>query len=180
MKFFTPELYINFNSSDDEVADRANEEWETATREYRSHLDGLRDQMPDQVRKLAGLCLHDAELLAVEEPIEPLFPSPFERFPPWFCFAILSVKQSDEIVSLIYVLWDRVRRQQPKGKWPFSRLRTHWLYDEVDVAPIYRGMFLHRVLLSDGTVLEIPFVSALIHSIPLHDGRPNDASKQIA
>jgi len=41
-------------------------------------------------------------------------------------------------------------------------------------------MFLHRVLLSDGTVIEIPFVSALIHNFPLQEGRQSDASRQIA
>ena len=180
MKFFTPELFVKFNSSDDEVADRADEEWESAVREYRGHLDGLRDQMPAQVEKLAGLCLHDAELLAVEERMEPFSPFPFELFPLWSGFAILSVKQGSEIVSLIYVLWDRIRRHPSKETWPFSKLRTHWLYDEVDVAPSHRGMFLHRILLSDGTVIEIPFASALIHSIPLPEGRQSDALRQIA
>ena len=84
------------------------------------------------------------------------------------------------IFSLFFVLWDRVRRHQSIESWPFSKLRTHWLYDEVDVAPIGRGMFLHRVLLSDGTVIEIPFVSALIHNFPLQAGRQSDASRQIA
>ena len=55
MKFFTPELFIKFNSPDDVVADRADEDWEAAIREYRSHLEGLRDQMPSQVKELAGL-----------------------------------------------------------------------------------------------------------------------------
>ncbi len=136
--------------------------------------------MPAQVKKLAGLCLHDAELLAVEQPIEPFFPVPSEFFPLWSGFAILSVKLGDEIVSLIYVLWDRIRRHPSKETWPFSKLKTHWLYDEVDIVPFRRGMGLHRVLLSDGTVIEIPFVLALIRSIPLQEGRPADASRQIA
>ena len=178
MRFFTPELFIKFNSPDDVVADRADEDWETAIREYRSHLEGLRNQMPSQVKKLAGLSLHDAEILACELPIERFLAlSDLQPFPFWFGFAILSVKQGDEIFSLFYVLWDRVRRHQSIESWPFSKLRTHWLYDEVDVAPIGRGMFLHRVLLSDGTVIEIPFVSALIHNFPLQEGRQSDASR---
>jgi hypothetical protein len=180
MRFFTPELFIRFNSDDDKVADRADEDWESAIREYRSHLDGLRDQMPAQVKKLAGLCFHDAELLTSEESIEPVFSVPFEPLPFWSGFAILSLKQGDEIVSLIYVLWDRIRRYESKENWPFSKLRRHWLYDEVDVAPTHRGWFLHRVLLSDGIVIEIPFVSILIHNIPLQEGSQSDASRQIA
>src|SRR3954467_10228942 len=106
MKFFTPELFLKFNSSDHEVADRADEEWEEAIGAYRKHLDGLSDQMPSQVKQLANLCLHDAELLAWEQPIEAFF----ELLPFRTGFAILSIRQGDEIVSLIYVLWDRVRK----------------------------------------------------------------------
>jgi hypothetical protein len=181
MRFFTPELFIRFNSADDVEADRADADWEAAIREYRCHLDRLWEKMPFHVQKLAGLCLHDADLLAFEEPIEPIFPLPdFEPFPLWFRFAILSVKQGDQIISLIYVLRDQVRRHQSGESWPFSKLRTHWLYDEVDVAPIGLRTFLHRVLLSDGTVIEIPFVSVMIHSFPLQEGCRSDASRQIA
>ena len=181
MKFFTPELFTRFNSPDDDEADRADEDWETAIRLYRDHLDRLQDRMPSQVRKLAGLCLHDAELLAFEQPIEPLFPPALlEPFPFWSGFAILSLRQGEEISSLIYVLWDRVRTHPPEEPWPFSGLRTQWLYDEVDVAPDRQSMFLHRVLLSDGSILEIPFVSALIHSFAMQGANRDDASRQIA
>jgi hypothetical protein len=181
MKFFIPELFIRFNSSDDEEADRADEEWEATIRAYREHLDGLRHQMPSQVKKLAGLCLHDAELLACEQPIEPFFPlSPFEPFPFWSGFAILSIRQGNQIISLIYVLWDRVRKYVSSEGWPFSKLRTNWLYDEVDVSPTHRGMFLHRVLLSDGVIMEIPFLSALIHSFPLEEGPESDPPSHTA
>ena len=180
MKFFTPKLFLQFNSADDEVADRADADWEAAIREYRSHLEGLRDQMPAQVQSLAALVLHDAELLALEQPFVPLTPFPAGLFPLWSGFAILSVKHEEGIVSLIYLLWDRLRSHQAEEPWPFSSLRPHWLYDEIDVTPDQPGMFLHRVLLSDGTVMEIPFVSALIHSIPLQDMPQGGGSRQIA
>jgi hypothetical protein len=180
MRFFTPELFIEFNSSDDEVADRADKAWEAAIQEYHRHLAGLRDQIPTQVRKLSELCLHDAELLAFDQPSEPFFPLPFEPLPFWSGFAILSVKLDDKIVSLIYVLWDHIRKFQPKEPWPFSKQRPHWLYDEIDVAPVPGGRFLHRVLFSDGMVWEIPFVSALIHRLTLQATDASDASRQIA
>jgi len=181
MRFFTPELYIKFISPDDAVADRADEDWEAAISEYRRRLDLLWAKMPSHVQKLARLCLHDAEFLAFEEPIEPISPLPdFGPFPLCLRFAILSVKQGDRILSLIYVLGDRVRRHPSEGSWPFSNLRPHWLYDEVDLAPTGLRTFLHRVLLSDGTVIEIPFVSVMIHSYPLQEGRQSDATRQIA
>jgi hypothetical protein len=181
MKFFKPELFIKFNSADDDEADRADEDWEAAIRAYREHLDRLRDQLPSQVKKLASLCLHDAELLACEQPVEPFFPlSSFEPFPFWYGFAILSIRKGDEIVSLIYALWDRVSEHPSGEEWTFSKQRTHWLYDEVDVAPGRHGMFLHRVLLSDGTIMEIPFLSVLIHSFPLVEGPESSVSRQFA
>jgi hypothetical protein len=181
MKFFTPELFVRFNSADDEEADCANEEWEAAILAYRKHLDGLRDLMPSQVKRLADLCLHDAEVLAREQRIEPFFLlTPFEPFPFWSGLVILSIRQNNEIISLIYSLWDRLREYMPNENWPFSKLRTHWLYDEVDVSPNHRGMFLHRVLLSDGTIMEIPFLSALIHSFPLEEDPESHSSRQSA
>lgn len=170
MRFFTPELYRRFNSSDEAVADEASEAWETALAEYRRHLADVRDRMPSSMRKLTDVCLHDAELLSCEQVVEPFFPFPLEFFGPppfWSALAIVSLRQGETIVSLFYLLWDRVRDHAPGADWPFSKERIHWLYDEVDVAPNAHGRFLHRVLWSDGRVLEIPFLSVVIHRPPL-------------
>lgn len=148
MRYFTPELYIRFNSPDDDVADAANEAWENALEDYQNHLASFRDKMPSQVRKLSELCLHDAEVLSFEMGNEIL--------------AIVSLKQDANIRSLFYMLWDRVRQYPFSGEWAFSKLRKSWLYDEVDVAPDQHGLFLHRVLFSDGSVVEIPFVSVVV------------------
>lgn len=182
MRFFTPELYSQFNSSDDEVADRANEAWEAALQEYQRHLDAIRQRMPSQVRKVAELDLHDAEVLGVEQELQSLFPFP-EQFwpgPIWSAVAILSLKQEGTIRSLIYMLWDRVREYPAKDDWQFSKLRKHWLYDEVDVAPDHHGLFLHRILFSDGSVAEIPFVSVIISSVTLSAADEGNLTRRIA
>jgi len=179
MKFFTPELFLRFNSSDDQEADRANEDWDAAIHAYQTHLDGLLNQMPAQVKQLATLNLHDAEVLANDERIEPLFTlSPFQPFPFWSGFVILSLRRGDEVVSLIYGLWDRVRTHPPRADWPFSNQRIHWLYDELDVSSTPREMFLHRILLSDGTILEIPFLTVLVHTFALESTHEHHASMQ--
>jgi hypothetical protein len=168
MRFFTPELFVRFNSPDEDEADRANQDWETALDEYRKHLDGIRDRLPPQVTKLADLCLHDAELLAWEQTVEPSSPPPMDPSAPESvssATAIVSIRQEGKIVSLIYRLWDRVREHAAAEGWPFSKLRLHWLYDELDLAP--NGRFLHRVLLSDGRVLEIPFLSVIVYTLPI-------------
>ena len=69
MRFFTPELYVQFNSSNDEEADRGQEAWEAAIQAYGRHLDGIRAKMPSQVRTVSELCLHDAEVLAFEQDV---------------------------------------------------------------------------------------------------------------
>jgi hypothetical protein len=167
MRFFTPELYVQFNSPDDAEADRADEAWEAATRAYRQHLDRIRDRLPSQVRKLAELCLHDAALLACSPHQDIAFPSQSAGPPFWSVLAVLSLKQEQTVTNLIYMLWDWVREYAPQGDWPFSEERKHWLYDEIDVATDARGAFLHRVLFSDGSVMEIPFLAAVIHRFVL-------------
>jgi hypothetical protein len=56
MKFFTPELFVRFNSADD-VGDRADEEWEAAVRAYHKHLDGVGDKLPE-ARTCTSCCFH--------------------------------------------------------------------------------------------------------------------------
>jgi hypothetical protein len=167
MQFFTPELYQQFNSSNDDEADRADAAWEAAVEAYRRHLDSIRDKMPSQVRSVAELCLHDAELLACTQEVQSLFAQPVESSwpgPVWSAVAILSLRQAEKVWSLIYLLWDRLQEHPPKEDWRFSQSHKHWLYDEVDLAADQRGMFVHRILFSDGSVLEIPFVSVVTHS----------------
>jgi hypothetical protein len=177
MQFFTPELYLRFNSENDDVASAADGEWERAIGDYRQHLDTIRDQMPSQVRKLAALDLHDAEFLACDELVEPTnFGSSktLAPLPHWSALQIVSVKQSDALTSLIYFLWDRVREAPSPSDWPFSKNRPHWLYDEIGTAANRAGSFLHRILCSDGRVVEIPFTSVVIHPFkltPAGDGK---------
>ncbi|APW61177.1 hypothetical protein [Paludisphaera borealis] len=67
-----------------------------------------------------------------------------------------------------------------KGAWPLSKQRAHWLYDEVDVDSESQGALLHRVLFSDGIILEIPFKSVWIHTVPMRASDDAVWSKQIA
>lgn len=180
MRFFTPELYLQFNSSDDEEADEASEAWENAIAEYHQHLLELGDRLPAGVQKLSGLNLHDAELVGRHEessPSIPLVPEP--SWPPfiWSSVSILSLRQEREILSLIYVLWDRVQEEPAPVGWPFSTNRKHWLYDEIDLVEDGRSLFWHRILFSDGTLLRVPFVSAIVYRVPIVDSRSVEKSK---
>lgn len=166
MQFFTPELFVRFNSPDEAQADQADADWEAAVAEYRRHLQGLEDQMPSRVKRLAKLSLHDTELLGVNEDMEPMPSWQLEPF--WFAMAIVSLKRDNELLSLIYVLWDRLGECEAPERWPFSSQRPHWLYDEIHQAPGHDGArFIHRVLVSDGRVLEIPFLTVLTQTVAL-------------
>lgn len=183
MRFFTPNLYVRFNSNDESEADEADSAWEFAAQEYGKHLRSIRPQLPTQVRKLAGLCLHDAELLSYDQSVEPasmqLSKKP-SASPIWSALAIFSIRKDDTLDLLIYHLWDRVREHDAMVHWPFSKRALHWLYDELDLAPGRSGSYLHRILLSDGRVLEVPFVSVVIHRVPLGDRTSAERTKQIA
>ncbi|HET6883953.1 MAG TPA: hypothetical protein VFI31_27620 [Pirellulales bacterium] len=164
MKFFTPELYLKFNSPDDDVADQADQEWEAAVKAYQKHLDHLRDHIPQQVRSLSELCLHDCEVLAWDEAMEPDPRLSAGPLPVWSAFSVLSLRREGEVLSLNYVLWDKIRHCAAPDDWPFSDSRPCWLYDEIDVAQ-GPGKFLQRILFSDGATAEIPFAIVLIHAI---------------
>ena len=171
MRFFTPELYVRFNSSDDEVADLANDEWEIAIESYQKHLDQIRDRLPSHVRNVSELCLRDAEVLTFQKEIQvpaALFDAS-RSGPAWSVMAMLGLKQGDAIWTLLYFLADRVREYPAPADWPFAKQKKHWLYDEIDLAPGFPHVYLHRVLYSDGSVAEIPFGSVIAMSMPLHE-----------
>ena len=165
MKFFTPELYRRFNSPDDTIADRADEEWERAVRDYKSYLSEHSVGMNDRVKELAeGRSLHDAELLSIQEDVPDRYhPTPLNAPVP---VATVSVRDGGEITNLIYLLWSRMEQSPPEADWPFSGLRTHWLYDEIDVEPrpSYFPFYRHEILWSDGRVVSIPFFDVIIQS----------------
>jgi hypothetical protein len=152
MKYFTPELYQQFNSFDREEAESADEAWDRAEAAYKERLAGIRKNMPVQALALAELCLHDALVVSREEQIQPES-----------SVVIISSTIGDQVISLIYSLRDHVTvHEAPKG-WRFSKLQEQWLYDEVDVLDENIGGFVHRILFSTGITLEIPFSTVIIH-----------------
>ncbi len=175
MRFFTPQLYQQFNSLDAAEAERANEAWDQAILAYKQQLDSVRDHLPAQIIALSELCLHDAELIKREEIVQASGPVIFSEFPfpvpisVWSAVAVITLRLDGEILSLFYSLWDRVRIHEAPDNWRFSKLKEHWLYDEVQVHGERRfTTFLHSILLSTGVVLDVPFLSVVIHrfSVP--------------
>jgi hypothetical protein len=177
MKFFTPGLYLRYNSADEKVADRAEEEWESALGEYRSHVAHLSASMNSRVGDLAeNLCLHDAEVLSFQEDIPEPPSSPLSPLP----VAGIFLKLDSKNIHIFYFLWGGiVQARAPKG-WPFSKSRTHWLYDEVDLERRQPALFWHRILLSDGRTIAIPFYDVVVQAFSDREPKSTIVSRRRA
>jgi len=172
LRFFTPELYIRFGSDDDAEADAADEAWEMAIKAYDQHLGAIRKRLPRSAVALSELCLHDWEVLAFDKQNlngDELFPS-HESFPPRMELraAGFSLQNGQLITDLIYILADRIRKSRGKKHKQFSEESKLWLYDEVDAFDDVPGASVHRILLSDGSEIEIPFYTVIIRKFSVH------------
>jgi hypothetical protein len=170
MKYFTPELYMQFNSSNEDEAERADEAWDRAEAAYKERLAQIRDHIPTHVVRLSELCLHDALVVSRGEQVQSAgawryFDGPYQFPLPilWTAVAIISVALNEEIVSLIYCLSDHIAASDAPEGWRFSKHNEQWLYDEVDRINDRHDLFVHRILFSTGVTLEIPFVSVIVH-----------------
>jgi hypothetical protein len=163
MRFFTRELYLRFHSVGD-----ASAEWDEAVRDYHSHLSRIAGTMNDRVRRFAeDLCLHDAALLALREDFVTLpFPTPTQT-----PVAILSLRGIGRLFTLFYLSWGEMILSTAPERWPFSTLPVHWLCDEIDLdlTPSPFPRYDHRILLSDGREITIPFVDVIVHSFSEQD-----------
>jgi hypothetical protein len=163
MRFFTPELYLQFNSSDDREADAANEVWESAIVNYERHLDALRERVPSYASGILDLCLHDAVMTGFQEIplVHPDDRQLKELSVRPLTIALFLLRQGEKTRSLAYRLGGEIRLSSVAAGW-VSTSPQQWLYDELDEDPASEGVFLHRILFSDGRVLEIPFRSILV------------------
>jgi hypothetical protein len=93
--------------------------------------------------------------------------------------AIVSLKLENRIHVVVYLLWDRVRKNLVPN-WPFSKRRREWLYDEIDIAPNNRDGFVHRILFSDGEVLEVPFLTTFTSAVEVAASAKNGRSRRSA
>lgn len=149
MRFFTPELYVRFNSPDVSVANQADADWERALTAYRKHLRSIRLKLPASVANLANdSCLHDAEYLGFSKMAMPAMTGDV---------ATIAVRKDGAVNFLVYVLDGEPLVTRPLESNAFHVSQPHWLYDEVDV--VGTGVFQHEILLSDGRVLSICFTA---------------------
>ena len=160
MRFLTPDLYMRGNSEDDAVLDEVETEWENRIRQYRSLLRRLQRSLPESARKVAKLCLHDAELIHAKPGVVPV--------PPMGVLVVGAEFSQERTTAhiLLYSLAGKPTVTSPRPARPFAKKRVCWLYDELDYGK-KEGTFVHRILFSDGRVMLIPFDNAAVESLKL-------------
>lgn len=147
MKYFTPELYAQFNSSDPAKASLADQRWDAAEVRYEKRLKEIRRKLPEKVRVLSDtICLHDASYLGFTK--SPL--------PPWrWELAIIQLQQAEKLYFLVYILPEEPVITKPVESPVFADEQPRWLYDEVDL--LEKGTYSHQILISNGYVLNLVF-----------------------
>lgn len=143
MRFFTRDLLKRLNSRNVATVDQAEQEWESAIGQYRLQVAAMAPSLSSAARALTKLVLHDARVSVMAQRDAAHL-------------ELLAIPAGDQIYRLSYELWDSPAGSLASSAWPFSKEDRHWLDDEIEAAP-GQGRFLHRILLSDGTVLELPF-----------------------
>lgn len=164
MKYFTPDLLESLNQqvsqSQWSVATSAMEEWDKKAAEYDKRLKAIRPKVDRSILEcIESLSWHDAQVLNLSYQDDDKL-------------ALLLV-QNDQLHVLTCTL---VR--PPTLIWPatppsYASVGLFWLYEEIDVD---RGGTVLRVLLSDGTELELPVSRITLQSF---DVRPRNGQKYL-
>jgi hypothetical protein len=147
MKFFTPDLFHRFGSTDDAIASAAQTEWEHVDQQYREHLRQIRAKLPRGAKSLLrNFCLHDARLLAVgtrEDGLE------------FSLFLELNTPQREGIL----LTYDLLKRPKLVKHPALAEKGTplEWLYDEFDVKGGTHPSFKHSILFTGGRELGLTF-----------------------
>lgn len=63
MIYFTPELIAEFQSLNDNIADKAHDKWEEAIKKYEEYLKSIGDKLNDNIRNFLKIYLHDARII---------------------------------------------------------------------------------------------------------------------
>jgi hypothetical protein len=167
MKYFTPELYLRFNSDDPQEMVQAHDEWERAIERYRQHVREVEANFTPSVRELAhSLCLHDAAVLGLTWVPTPSYASRSLPAPDAArSLVVLTAKQGSTVYFLIYLMAEEPLIHEIQQPWPFSKENAHWLYDEFDVDAT--GQQRHEVLLSNGRIITLRFhaVQLVTHAV---------------
>ena len=144
MKFFTPELIAQLNSTDDAVADAADAAWDAAVDRHDDQLQALRPQLPAGLLSLLeGYFLHDASVLSMGQQGQT------------FVLVLRLDVPPHELLILTYQLAAEPRINR-EALYPETRCNyIQWLYDEVSWTAGDPGYATHNILFSNGWEVEL-------------------------
>jgi hypothetical protein len=157
MKYFTPELYVQAQSRDDDVLDRTEAEWERRIKRYQRHYKKIETQLPESLRKFHDeQCLHDADWCGIARLSTYTLPWNSQDV------TIIAAQENTlipEFKHTLAILQYEVTAppvlEKPVRSAVFREVQPIWLYDEIDV--VSPGVFSHSILVSNGLVVTIHF-----------------------
>ena len=154
MRFFTPELFVELNSDNDDVVDQAERKWDVARTRYQKYLTGIEKKLPNSLLQFCKtMHLHDSRVR-------------YEHNPVWtICHtdntgqhvrAVLTVTRKAAEFTLSYLdLVEPTSWHRPVDSPVFHCNHVVWLYDEV--SQVKKNVYSHDILFSDGNVLTVRF-----------------------
>lgn len=145
------EIYQRFQSENDEVQDLATAEWDAVCLEHDSHMEEIRELLPQTVRiLLKTVCLHDATISQASN-VGRYFVIKLTNCVSWLSPSKIPSGFSCELVYAYFLDPVPVSVTKCEGKWGSKE----WLYDSFE--QISPGIFKHEILLGDGTAYSITF-----------------------
>lgn len=162
MKYFKPELLEQLNLSiadeDSRRSSSALDQWGRNSAAYEKRLETIRGRVEPTILKLIDShCFHDAQLLNLSYQDDDKL-------------ALLLV-QKDRLHVLTCTLRNPPALTSPATAPSFASVGLFWLYEEIDLD---RDKTVLRVLLSDGSELELPIAQVTLQSF---DVRPRNGRK---
>lgn len=134
MKYFTKELLKQFQSDDNAIADKANDDWESAIESYQLRLSEMQADFSSTLKVLGEYCFHDSEIIGISVDSEKhtvevalSLDSSFNAGPPLVTLRFLGV-------------FKRYPVNPPRSK-------LYWLYEEIDITD--QGFFKYSILMED-------------------------------
>jgi hypothetical protein len=172
MKYFTPELLERLASTNDAVADAADQEWERAIVRARRRWHKIQTAFPENVRQFEEqrVCLHDARVLSMARQ-DDTFVAILHREPP-----------GQEIVLLIFTLNEDPVIEPDVVPGHGDNHTISWLYEEWDLDR--RGRCWFEVLLSNGWSIRLCFREfrflILPQILPAANGQASEQAATVA
>src|SRR5260370_18021578 len=146
MKYFTPELYLRGQSTDNGVNREVDCLWEQAVEAYERPLQDIRGEMPDHIRRFNALVLHDAEVRIIASQEDKFLMVLRQDIPP------------RDLVFLTYELVAEPAIERSVLTREHSSQVMHFMYDEFDVVHEDRqNYFTQSILFSNGWEIALKF-----------------------